>query len=114
MKIVRFTFAFLIIGFMLMSCEGPKKYNVTVVDKITKQPLESVLVKVKVMSGKSEKKGYNLEGYTDATGQFVKDEMIGYGLSMKRCDFYMAYHKKGYVQKTEVNHTEGQVELERW
>ena len=101
-----------ITGFLFISCEGPKNFSVIVVDKITKKPLDSVMVQVKVKAGKNDKSVYNLQGFTDTSGKFVASEMIGYGLSARSWNFYMEYSKKGYVQKTEINHTEGQVELE--
>ncbi|MBI5538699.1 MAG: hypothetical protein HY951_01470 [Bacteroidia bacterium] len=102
----------LFLGFILFSCEGPKYFAVTVVDKQTKKPIDSVLVKVIVKAGKKEKSAYNLQGYTDSAGKFIRDEMIGYGLSMRKWDFYMEYDKSGYQHKSEVNKTEGTVELE--
>jgi hypothetical protein len=107
-----FNLSILIIGLILVSCEGPKYFSVTVVDKITQQPIDSVLVKVVVKAGDTEKSQYNLEGYTDSAGQFIRDEMIGYGLSMKKWDFYMEYDKPGYAHKSEMNRTEGVVEME--
>jgi hypothetical protein len=111
MKTIIF-FASIIIGITFISCEGPKYFSVTVVDKQTQQPIDSVLVKVIVKAGKKEKSAYNLQGYTDSAGKFVRDEMIGYGLSMRRWDFYMEYDKTGYQHKSELNKTEGTVELE--
>jgi hypothetical protein len=113
MHIIKKNILVLIIGLGLISCEGPKYFSVTVVDKITKRPLDSVLVKVIVKAGRKEKTAYNIEGYTDSTGKFIRDEMIGYGLSMKRWDFYMEYDKAGYAHKSELNKTEGVVELDR-
>ncbi|MGD0711137.1 MAG: hypothetical protein ABR968_08120 [Bacteroidales bacterium] len=112
MKKIKFTIIILLLSFVLASCEGPKKFSVTIVDKQTQQPLDSVFVDVKVMDGKNEKSSYNIQGYTDSNGKFIKEEMIGYGVSMRRWDFYMEYDKKGYVSKKELNHTEGLVELE--
>lgn len=103
----------IVLGIIFSSCEGPKYFTVTVVDKLTQQPIDSVLVKVKVMAGKTEKNAYNLEGYTDSSGKFIRSEMIGYGLSMKKWDFYMEYNKSGYADKVELNKTEGIVELEK-
>jgi hypothetical protein len=105
-------FSVLIIGLFLVSCEGPKYFSVTVVDKVTQQPIDSVLINVVVKAGKKEKSGYNLQGYSDSAGKFIREEMIGYGLSMRRWDFYMEYDKPGYIHKSEVNRTEGVVELE--
>jgi hypothetical protein len=105
--------AILFLALILVSCEGPKTYSVTVVDKATQQPLDSVRVKVVVKAGDKEKTSYNLEGFTDSTGKFTREVMIGYGLSLSRWDFYMEYFKPGYAPKTEKNRTEGRVELER-
>jgi hypothetical protein len=112
MKIFSLTITFLLMGFILISCEGPKYFSVTVIDKNTQKPIDSVFVQVRVMAGKTEKSAYNIQGYTDTAGKFTTSEMIGYGLSLKHWDFYMEYDKKGYVHKTEINHTEGRVELE--
>ncbi|HOY30632.1 MAG TPA: hypothetical protein PKW80_02020 [Bacteroidales bacterium] len=112
MKKNTFAIVIIIIGLFLVSCEGPKTFSVTVVDKVTQQPVDSVLVIVKVKAGNKEKSAYNLEGFTDASGNFTREEMIGYGLSLKRWHFYMEYDKKGYIHKTESDRTEGVVELE--
>lgn len=112
MRKIKYTLSILIIGFFIVSCEGPKYFSVTVVDKVTQLPIDSVFVEVKVMAGKKEKSAYNLQGYTDSAGKFIRDEMIGYGLSLRKWDFYMEYNKKNYVHKTEINRTEGIVELE--
>jgi len=104
--------AILLLGLVLVSCEGPKTYSVTVVDKATQQPIDSVLVKVVVKAGDKGKTSYNLEGYTDSAGKFTREVMIGYGLSLKRWDFYMEYEKPGYARKTKKNRTDGRVELE--
>ncbi|MEI6349312.1 MAG: hypothetical protein WCP69_15305 [Bacteroidota bacterium] len=106
-----FLLAFIIIGFL--SCEGPKYFSITVVDKLTKSPIDSVFVEVTVKAGNTIKNAYRLSGFTDTTGKFIVSEMIGYGLSIRRWDFYMSYKKNGYILKTEKNHTEGEVELER-
>ena len=113
MKNFRFAITVISIAITLVSCEGPKYFSVTVVDKLTRKPIDSVFVQVKVKAGKKEKGVYNLQGYTDSIGKFIRSEMIGYGLSMRYWDFYMEYDKKGYVHKTEANKTNGVVELEQ-
>jgi len=113
MKTAKSIMLALVVIIFFISCEGPKSFSVTVIDHVSKKPIDSVLVNVKVIAGKQEKSAYNLQGYTDSLGMFVMEEMIGYGLSLKRWDFYMDYDKKGYVHKTEKNRTEGLVELER-
>lgn len=112
MKPLRFLSLILFVMIFFMSCEGPKSFSVTVIDHVSKKPIDSVMVQVRVMAGKQEKSAYNIHGYTDSTGTFAMEEMIGYGLSLKRWDFYMDYDKKGYSHKSEKNHTEGIVELE--
>lgn len=112
MKKNQFVVIIIIIGLFLVSCEGPKTFSVTVIDKATQRPVDSVFVVVKVKAGNKEQSAYNLEGFTDAAGKFTREEMIGFGLSMKRWYFYMDYDKKGYVHKTELDRTEGVVELE--
>lgn len=109
-----FYFFFCIIPAMVfISCEGPKTFSITVVDKVSKKPIDSVLVSVRPKAGSTDKTVYNLDGYTDSTGKFARTEMIGYGLSPTKWDFYMEYNKPGYIHKTEVNKTEGVVEMER-
>lgn len=113
MKTLRLIILMLFAVIFIMSCEGPKSFSVTVIDHVSKKPVDSVMVQVRVMAGKQEKSAYNINGYTDSSGRFVREEMIGYGLSLKRWDFYMDYDKKGYARKSEKNHTEGIVELEQ-
>ncbi|HQP04325.1 MAG: hypothetical protein KBB11_08015 [Bacteroidales bacterium] len=113
MNTIKLAVVLIVIGIFTVSCEGPIYFNVTVVDKITQQPIDSVLVKVIVKVGDKEKSAYNLQGYTDTAGNFIRDEMIGYGLSLRQWDFYMEYEKEGYIKKTEINHTDGLVELEQ-
>ncbi len=112
MKKIRFAILILIVVLFCVSCEGPKTYSVIVIDKITQKPLDSVFVAVKVRVGDKEQVNYGLQGYTDTAGRFKCEEMIGYGLSVRRWDFYMEYYKKGYVPKIEKNHVEGRVELD--
>lgn len=113
MKSYTLTLTLLFTALFIISCEGPKYFNITVVDKTTQQPIDSVFVKVVVKAGKIEKSAYNLEGYTDSAGKFIREEMIGYGLSLRPWDFFMEYNKEGYAPKIEMNRTEGTVELER-
>lgn len=100
-------------GILLASCEGPKYFSVTVIDKQTKKPIDSVTVQVKVLRGKKEQQTYDLQGYTDSTGKFESSIMIGTGLSPARFDFQLEYEKSGYIHKSELNNTNGVVELYR-
>lgn len=97
----------------LTACEGPKFFSVTVIDKSTQQPIDSVLVVIRPVAGGKEQTAYRSQGYTDSLGRFKASQMIGYGLGMKRWIFYMDYSKKGYQPKTEEDRTEGIVELEK-
>ncbi|MCK9611935.1 MAG: hypothetical protein PHR81_00970 [Bacteroidales bacterium] len=106
-------FILILITFFISSCEGPKYFSVTVIDNQTKKPIDSVYVQVKPKAGREEKSAYNLSGYTDSLGRFVREEMVGYGLSIKRWDWYMEYEKAGYKHKVEINKTTGTVELEK-
>lgn len=113
MKIIKFLISGIIACAILVSCERRENFSITVVDKTTQQPVDSVLVKVIVKAGKKEKSANNFQGYTDSAGKFITTVPIGYGLSMKRRDFYMTYSKNGYAKKEEKNRTNGVVELEK-
>lgn len=112
MKSIQSILFCLLLVFVFASCEGPKRFSVVVTDKFTKQPLDSVFVEVIVEAGGKEMKAYNLQGYTDSTGLFEREEMIGYGLSLKRWHFRMNYSKTGYVKKSEVDCVEGNVQMQ--
>ena len=105
--------ALLWVLFCLSACEAPKLFSVTVIDKTTQQPIDSVLVVIRPVAGGKEQTAYKRQGYTDSLGRFKLSQMIGYGLGMKRWIFYMDYSKKGYQSKTEEDRVEGIVELEK-
>ncbi len=110
MKRLTLLIPILMIGIFLTSCESQKHISVTVIDKNTGQPLDSVLVKINA----GKKGNYNMstaEGYTDPNGKFETDIMIG--CTFGCYDIYSEYNKKGYTKKTEFNKTEGKVELEQ-
>lgn len=96
-----------------MACEGPQSFSVRVLDKQSKRPIDSVLVQIRAFSGKEARKPYNMKGYTDATGKYQAEEMIGYGLFPRKWHFYMDYSKDGYQFKSELDVLEGEVFLER-
>ena len=102
---------FLFLCVILISCEGPKYFSVTVIDSITKKPIDSVLVYIKPKVGKKNKSAYNIQGYTDSLGRFIREEMVGYGFGMRNWDWHMEYDKRGHLHKEEVNHTQGIIEL---
>ncbi len=109
-KIVLFIVTILIGGTALVSCEQNKLITVTVVDKLTKQPLDSVYIEIKA-GKKGDYTKANKSGYTNSAGKFETHMMIG--CSFGCYDIFMEYSKSGYTRKTELNRTDGVVELER-
>lgn len=109
MKTIQFITTFLVIGIILVSCEANKNISVTVVDKITKQPVDSVFIEIKAGKNGDYTKNYS-SGYTDSNGKFETQMMIGCAFGCY--DIYMEYTKVGYAFKKELNTTEGLVELE--
>jgi hypothetical protein len=109
LKTIRFTILIVILGITLISCETNKQISVTVIDKLTKQPIDSVLIEVKAGKNGDYTKNY-AKGYTDSNGKFETNMMIG--CSFGCYDIYMEYDKNGYAHKKELNHTEGLIELE--
>ena len=92
----------------LTSCDGYKHISVVVIDEVTKEPIDSVFVKVNAGKNGDYNKSYD-EGYTNSTGKFETDIMIG--CTAGCYDIYMEYSKKGYETKIELNLTEGRVLL---
>ena len=98
----------LVITFLLSSCEANKHISVTVLNSLTKQPIDSVLVKVNA----GKKGDYNKstsEGFTNSTGKFDTYMMIGCAFGCY--DIYISYSKNGYKDKKELNNTDGTIEL---
>jgi len=93
---------------LFTSCETNKHISVTVINVLTKEPLDSVFVKVRAGKNGDYTKNYS-EGYTDSTGKFQTDMMIG--CSGGCYDIYMDYSKTGFEDKTDFNITEGTVFL---
>lgn len=110
MKTILLITAILILGITLISCEANKLISVTVIDKITRQPIDSVSIEVKAGKNGDYSKN-NAKGYTNADGKFETHMMIGCAFGCY--DIYIEYKKSGYVHKIELNQTEGLVELER-
>lgn len=96
---------FTLFAFTLIACEQHLKFKVTVFDKITQKPLDSVLLEMKV--------GENnyFKDYTNSSGTIETKIMIGCAFGCY--DIYTQYSKNGYIIKKEVNKTEGIVELEK-
>ena len=109
MKIIQFAIAVVITGITLISCEEYKLISVTVVDKVTRQPIDSVFVDVKAGKNGDYTKNH-AKGYTNSDGKFETHMMIGCAFGCY--DIYMEYDKKDYVHKAELNKTEGLIELE--
>ena len=109
-KVIHFIIVILIAGIALVSCEQNKLISITVVDKATRQPLDSVYIEIK--AGKmGDYTKTNKSGYTNSAGKFETHMMIG--CSFGCYDIFMEYSKSGYTRKTGLNMTEGVVELER-
>ena len=109
-KIIQLITAILIAGITFVSCEQNKLITVTVVDKQTRQPLDSVYIEIKA-GKKGDYTKTNKSGYTNSAGKFETHMMIG--CSFGCYDIFMEYSKSGYTRKKELNMTEGMVELER-
>ena len=110
MKKLNFIIAIFIAGSALISCEANKLISLTVIDKITKQPIDSVLIEVKAGKNGDYNKSH-AKGFTNTLGKFETHMMIGCALGCY--DIYLEYDKSGYVHKKELNKTEGLVELEQ-
>jgi hypothetical protein len=111
MKIIPFTITTLFLGLFLNSCEGPFHIQLTVVDKITKKPLDSVFVQVKTTT-KNGQIQQQFSTYTDSTGKLREDGYKMVGFFSPHEDYHLEYDKKGYTHKVEMNKTDGLVELE--
>lgn len=111
MKIIWFSAFILLLSLFLISCKDHEDISVLVIDKISKQPIDSVFVKV--TEGKRDGGDWSdnaVTGYTDTNGKFEATIRIGYAFGNNH--IYLGYEKEGYVYKEEVNKTEGTVELE--
>lgn len=109
MKSILILFAIIISGIILVSCESNKLISVVVIDKATKQPVDSVSIEIKAGKKGDYTKNY-AKGFTGPSGKFETHMMIGCAFGCY--DIYMEYDKKGYAHKVELNVTEGIIELE--
>lgn len=112
MNIVKFSVLFIFLPLIWTSCKTHENISVVVVDKITRQHLDSVLVKV--TDGKKNGGDWSdnaVTGYTDSTGKFETNIKIGFAFGNNK--IYLNYDKKGYKHKEEINKTKGIVELEQ-
>lgn len=95
--------------FCFISCDGRKEISVTVIDKITKQVIDSVYVEVKVLRTRNNTLINSDYGYTNSDGKFEQGIIVG---GLGKTDVYIEYHKNGYTHKIDKNITQGVVELE--
>ncbi len=99
-----------ILMFSLLSCEANKLISVTVIDKLSRKPVDSVLVEIN--AGKKGDYNKNVAaGYTNSEGKFETHMMIGCAFGCY--DIYTKYSKIGYTKLVDLNKTEGIIELER-
>lgn len=111
MKRIQFLILIMVLSLCWVSCKTHEKISVVVIDKLTKQPIDSVLVKV--TDGKKNGGDWSnnaITGYTDSNGKFEAIMKIGLAFGFNK--IYLGYEKKGYTFKEEINKTEGVVELE--
>lgn len=110
MKSLSIILVFLLIQ-VFLSCERREEIAITVIDKTSQSPLDSVFVDIK--AGKNEKYNKNSsEGYTDSTGNYSTSMSIG---CTGGCyDIFITYSKEGYKEISELNNYNGAViELEK-
>ena len=101
-------FTLSVISVVFPSCEANKHISVTILNSLTKQPIDSVSVKVN--AGKNGDYNKNTsEGFTNAEGKFETYMMIGCAFGCY--DIYVSYSKNGYKDKKDLNVTEGTIEL---
>jgi hypothetical protein len=90
----------LVVLFSLLACEANKQLFVTVFDKASKKPVDSVLVLIKAgKNGDYSKSG--AQGFTDSNGKFNASFMIG--CSFGCYDVLVEFHKNGYAPLTKFN-----------
>jgi len=76
MKIIIRLFFFLVVTTLIVSCESQKYISVVVVNEQTKEPLDSVFIKV--MAGRNGDYTKNEDqGYTNSNGKFETYMMVG-------------------------------------
>lgn len=101
-------FIYLTVSISLTSCEALIQMNVTVLNATTKNPVDSVFVKVNAgKNGDYNKAG--TQGYTDSKGKFENSFMIGCAFGCY--DIYTEYTKEGYLPKKDFNITGGIIYL---
>ncbi len=94
----------------LIACESQRHISVTVVDKDSGQPLDSVYVQVDAGNNGNYDKN-SADGYTDENGKYETYMMIG--CSFGCYDIQMSYAKAGYKKLVQLNNTSGIISLEK-
>ncbi len=112
MKKIKYSAALIILTIVSVSCKTHQTISVMVVDKLTKQPIDSVSVVVTdgKKSNGGDSRSNSVSGYTDSNGNFKASLQIGLAFGMNQIS--SEYSKNGYANKTELNKTTGKVELE--
>lgn len=94
----------------MVSCKTHEIISVVVIDKLTKQPIDSVLVKVSDGKKNGDEWSDNaITAHTDSNGKFEAIIKIGYAFGNNH--IYLGCDKKGCVYKEELNKTKGIVDL---
>ena len=113
MKTIHLAILILIVSPFFVSCKTEQKISITVIDKVTSLPIDSVLVVV--TDGKKsyggDSRSNSVTGYTNSSGKFEASLQIGFAFGLNQ--IYLEYDKEGYVHKVECNKPEGIVALEK-
>ena len=111
MRKIEYNTALVILTMIFVSCKTHQTISVMVIDKLSKQPIDSVSVVVTdgKKSNGGDSRSNSVSGYTDSNGKFKASLQIGYAFGTST--IHLEYAKKGYVYKVELNKTDGVVEL---
>lgn len=107
-------FLILISGAFICSCSKDKKQKVSikVIDKTTKQAIDSAYISISNSYTTDSSKYINMRGYTDSNGVFEGGSILvkcGF-----RCnDTYLTCSKLNYKSAGLIGDTEGVIELEK-
>lgn len=93
-KILATIMAISIAVVFLQSCEAEKTVQVTVLDKVTQEPIDSVYVQFHAGKNNDYTKS-GTSGHTDENGLFIGSFMIG--CTFGCYDYYFECIKPGYV-----------------
>ena len=109
---IKFASILICVIFISISCKSHRVISLTVIDKITKQPLDSVLVIIAdaKRSNGGDSRNNSVTGYTNSNGKFDTILQIGFAFGCNK--IYSEYSKIGYSKKSELNKTKGIVELD--